>query len=300
MFKKLSGFTLALIGLTVFFTACKKDYETVATLDERNIEAYIAKNNIKAEKDPSGYYYQILNEGDGEAVVNSDSVYYSFNFQTVDGRSFAKNSDYMIGLSLLGYTDRFTLGGREIGLTAVRETMSKLRRGGNARVILPSSMAFGKNGNTTLNIGSNEIIIVDLKMYKEKHQHDIDDLEINLFVADNKLTVVKDPSRVQYIITQPGTGTVPITKESTIEVKYVGHLLNGTEFDKSADDATFTATFDEVIKGWGDVIPGNVTKGGKIRLLVPSDRAYGASGSSNGTIPPNAVLDFDIEIVDVK
>lgn len=300
MFKKLSGFTLALIGLTVFFTACKKDYETVATLDERNIEAYIAKNNIKAENDPSGYYYQILNEGDGEAVVNSDSVYYSFNFQTVDGRSFAKNSDYMIGLSLLGYTDRFTLGGREIGLTAVRETMSKLRRGGNARVILPSSMAFGKNGNTTLNIGSNEIIIVDLKMYKEKHQHDIDDLEINLFVADNKLTVVKDPSRVQYIITQPGTGTVPITKESTIEVKYVGHLLNGTEFDKSADDATFTATFDEVIKGWGDVIPGKLTKGGKIRLLIPSDLGYGRNPSTDGSVPANAVLDFDIEIVDVK
>ncbi|KEQ29062.1 hypothetical protein N180_18130 [Pedobacter antarcticus 4BY] len=300
MFKKLSGFTLALIGLTVFFTACKKDYETVATLDERNIEAYIAKNNIKAEKDPSGYYYQILNEGDGEAVVNSDSVYYSFNFQTVDGRSFAKNSDYMIGLSLLGYTDRFTLGGREIGLTAVRETMSKLRRGGNARVILPSSMAFGKNGNTTLNIGSNEIIIVDLKMYKEKHQHDIDDLEINLFVADNKLTVVKDPSRVQYIITQPGTGTVPIKKSTELVMNYTGRFLNGTVFQTNIDGSYTSSLEDQFVKGWGDVIPGKLTKGGKIRVLIPSDRAYGVPGSSDGTIPPNAVLDFDIEIVDVK
>lgn len=299
MLKKLSGFTLALIGLTIFLSACKKDYETVDTLDQRNIEAYIAKNNIKAEKDPSGYYFQIIEEGEGEVLANPDSVYYSFNFKREDNSSFAKNSAYQIGLSLLGYTDRFTLGGRAILLTPIRLTMAKLRRGGSARVILPSSMVFGKNGNTTLNVGSNEIVIVDLKVFRETKQHEIDELEINQFVADQKLTVVKDPSRVRYAVSEKGTGTEPITSSSTVTVKYTGRLLDGTVFDMN-QESTFTTTFDEVIKGWGDVIPGKVTKGGKMRIIIPSDRAYGPSASSTGAIPANAVLDFDIEITDVK
>lgn len=298
MFKKLSGFTLALIGLTLFFSACKKEYETVATLDERNIEAYIAKNNITAIKDPSGFYYQIIEQGEGEVLNNTDSLFYDFDFKRSDNSLIVESPVYQIASGLVGYADRFTLGGSAILLTPVRLTLSKLSRGGIAKLIIPSSMVFGKNGNSTLNVGSNEIIVVDLSVYKERFQYQIDDIAIKRFIADQKLTMIKDSSRVYYSVEKEGTGAA-VTSSSTITINYSGKLLTGTEFEVSSD-STSTGSVDSYIKGWGDVLPGNVKKGGKIRMLIPSDRAYGANTDPDGIIPPNAVLDFTVEIKEVK
>ncbi len=81
---------------------------------------------------------------------------------------------------------------------------------------------------------------------------------------------------------------------STLVLNYTGRLSDGTVFDTNVA-GTFTGTLAGFIKGWGAVIPGKLTAGGKIRLLIPSDLAYGKTGS--GAIPPNAILDFDVEII---
>jgi FKBP-type peptidyl-prolyl cis-trans isomerase len=54
-----------------------------------------------------------------------------------------------------------------------------------------------------------------------------------------------------------------------------------------------------VIDGWKIGVP-LIQKGGKIRLIIPSGFAYGPSGAGGGAIGPNAVLDFDIEIIDIR
>lgn len=109
---------------------------------------------------------------------------------------------------------------------------------------------------------------------------------------------MKPPSRIQYIVSSVGTGA-DILPTSKIKVKYTGRLLNGTVFDSSTDGVEFN--LDEVIQGWTLGIPGNVKVGGKIRLLIPSDLAYGKSAQTDGigttTIPGNSCLDFDIEVI---
>lgn len=298
MLKKLSQFTFAFIGLAVLFSSCKKDYESIQVVDERNIQEYITKNNITAIKDPSGFYYQITNPGTGADLVSSDSVFYSFDFKHATNASIAKSGDYNIPTTLLGYTDRFSLGGVGYTVTPIRLVMSMLKRGGSAKVIIPSKMIFGKNGNSLLNVESNEIVAVDLNVFNETHQWETDERLINKFIAANNLQVAKDPSRVRYTVSAPGTGTDAINENSTITTNYTGRLLDGTVFDSNVT-GTFSTQLKSLVKGWILTLPGKVTKGGKIRIIIPSDLGYGTS-SPSALIPVNSCLDFDIEIVDVK
>jgi len=82
----------------------------------------------------------------------------------------------------------------------------------------------------------------------------------------------------------------------TLKAKYTGRTLDGTSFDSNTD-GTFSTILLQVISGW-EVLT-KFTKGAKVRIFIPSSEGYGTTGSSTGTIPPNACLDFDIEIVDV-
>ncbi|SDC53640.1 FKBP-type peptidyl-prolyl cis-trans isomerase [Pedobacter soli] len=290
-FTQLSLFTLLLA--TVIFSSCKKEYESIQSIDDAAIQAYLKKNNLSFEKDTSGYYYKVTTDGTGDVIKNSDSVYYSYTFKTLSGQLLNQTSNVMIPGTFLGYTDRFTINNVSYVFKPIREVLTKLKRGGKATLIMPSSMAFGKNGISFLNIGSNENILVDLGIYTESKVHQIDELEINNFLSANSLTAIKDPSRIRYIITQQGTGD-QVLASSTLSVNYTGRLLSGTIFDQTNGTAV-SIELANAIKGWG--ILTNFKAGTKIRLFIPSDLGYGQLG--NGTIPGNAVLDFDIEIVSV-
>jgi peptidylprolyl isomerase len=86
----------------------------------------------------------------------------------------------------------------------------------------------------------------------------------------------------------------------TVTVNYLGTLENGTKFDSSYDrNQPFTTQIGvgAVIKGWDEGIPG-MKIGGKRKLIVPAQLGYGAQ--SAGTIPPNSVLVFEVELLGIK
>ena len=86
-----------------------------------------------------------------------------------------------------------------------------------------------------------------------------------------------------------------------VSVQYTGTLLDGTKFDSSYDHGgepfKFTLGQGQVIKGWDEGVVG-MKVGGKRRLRIPPDLGYGANGSPP-TIPPDAGLVFEIELVSV-
>lgn len=105
--------------------------------------------------------------------------------------------------------------------------------------------------------------------------------------------------KLQIIDTTAGTGD-EAKKGDTVEVHYVGTLLNGTKFDSSRDRGqTFSFTIGQggVIKGWDEGIPG-MKIGGKRELTIPADMAYGTRAI--GSIPANSTLKFEVELISIN
>jgi FKBP-type peptidyl-prolyl cis-trans isomerase FkpA len=86
-----------------------------------------------------------------------------------------------------------------------------------------------------------------------------------------------------------------------VSVHYTGWLADGTRFESSRDrnqPYPFTLGAGEVIRGWDEGIKG-MRIGGKRKLTIPPDLAYGPQGAG-GVIPPNATLVFEIELLGVR
>ncbi len=131
---------------------------------------------------------------------------------------------------------------------------------------------------------------------KKNNQPDIDDQIIQNYLVKNNLTAIKDPSGLYYIMTQEGTGLSPDISH-TVEVKYQGRLIDGTVFDQTETDKTFTYALSGLILGWQIGIP-MLKRGGKATFFIPSSLGYGST--TMGPIPSNSVLIFDIELIDFK
>lgn len=119
------------------------------------------------------------------------------------------------------------------------------------------------------------------------------------FLAENrkKEGVKVTPSGLQYRVITMGSGAKPATND-TVVVHYRGTLINGTEFDSSykrGEPATFGVT--GVIKGWTEALL-MMPVGSKWQLAIPPGLAYGEHGRPS--IPPHSVLQFDIELIDIK
>lgn len=106
-------------------------------------------------------------------------------------------------------------------------------------------------------------------------------------------------SGLKYTDLVVGTGPSPRVGQMAV-VHYTGTLTDGTQFDSSRDKGqpySFPLGMGRVIPGWDEGVA-TMKVGGRRKLVVPPALGYGATG--NGTIPPNATLNFDIELLDVK
>lgn len=106
------------------------------------------------------------------------------------------------------------------------------------------------------------------------------------------------PSGLQYIDLVEGTGASPAVGKQ-VTMHYRGTFPNGEQFDSSIgkQPMTFTLGVTPMIKGWDEGVMG-MKVGGKRKLIVPPDLAYGAAGRPG--IPPNSTLIFELELLDVK
>ena len=297
---KTSTYLLALFMVLALFTSCKKEYETTEELDNRNIKSYKDAHSSLTFVDVDGYSYSITSPGTGSAVSNTDSVFYSYTFKSTSGTVYNQTNDLSIPGTILGYTDRFAIGGSVYSFKPVREVLGKLKRGGKAVLLLPSRMAFGKNGLSNFGISSNETIVVELGLYSFEKRHQVDAFEIQTFITKNNLTFNTDPIGVKYSVSAPGTGADPVNLTATFVCNYTGKFLDGTIFDQRSSE---TMRLRELVPGW-EAIAGRVSAGGKIRIIIPSHLGYGNTTDPNSkyygrSLPSDKVLDFEIEIVSV-
>jgi FKBP-type peptidyl-prolyl cis-trans isomerase len=94
-----------------------------------------------------------------------------------------------------------------------------------------------------------------------------------------------------------GTGAQPSGPSAKVKVHYTGYFNDGKVFDSSVSRGQ-PAEFPlgQVIKGWTEGV-GSMKVGGKRKLVIPFQLAYGPEG--RGPIPPKATLFFDVELLEI-
>lgn len=116
--------------------------------------------------------------------------------------------------------------------------------------------------------------------------------------------IVTTESGLKYIDLKIGDGETAV-KGQAVEVHYTGWLddngKKGKQFDSSVDRGKpfgFQLGSGGVIKGWDEGVAG-MKIGGKRQLIIPPELGYGARGAAGGSIPANATLIFDVELISV-
>jgi FKBP-type peptidyl-prolyl cis-trans isomerase FkpA len=107
----------------------------------------------------------------------------------------------------------------------------------------------------------------------------------------------KTESGLAYKILTPGSAKKPAATE-TVEVHYHGTLTDGTVFDSSVERGKKVSfPLNRVIKGWTEGLQ-LIGEGGKIKLVIPSELAYGDHGAPP-KIPGGATLVFEVELFSI-
>ncbi len=101
---------------------------------------------------------------------------------------------------------------------------------------------------------------------------------------------------VQVETLQAGSGPT-VQLQDGVLIEYQGRLTDGTVFDSSGSGPV-PLLAGQVIPGFAEALT-KMQKGGRYKIRIPSQLAYGANPPAGGPIPPNADLDFDVHVVQI-
>lgn len=137
--------------------------------------------------------------------------------------------------------------------------------------------------------------------YDPEKQLELDLITIQKYKDSTKANLTLDPSGLSYEILAAGTGTVAPKLTDSIVVFFQGRVLKSqSTFQTVAETDSVTLKLADAMKGWQIGLP-KITKGGQIRLIIPSALAYKDFGSAGGNlIPPKSILDYTITLKNIK
>ncbi len=173
----------------------KKDsIESIAIMakDDKTLQQYFKKNNIKVQKAPKGTYVEILQRGDGAPVDTSVVAVVNYTGKTMDGKVFDSNTDPTFEHNepfQVNMTNDSYLGAQVIkGWT---DGMLLMNKGAKAKFYIPSPLAYGKNGAGE-KIKPNSILIFDIEVIdllsKEKVKADLENKRKEFMAKQKRFT----------------------------------------------------------------------------------------------------------------
>jgi len=303
---KLKFFTLLLLSATCFLSCRKINNDPdIKQYDEQQIKSYIAANGLTGmvkdttNSDTTGTYYQILTPGQGAQVDYSSIVSYVYTIRSFDGKFLATDTVVNHYYGVLGHIVPNGL------MLAIRNNLKYL--GGKMRVLVPSHLAYGKNGAgtgsitlTNGRIAGNQCLDVTVELIADQAAYD--QLVIKNYMAANNLTgYTETADGMWYKITTAPTGANYINDNSTISMNYTLYLMNNTNPDGNYYATTNLLTVSDlvtqVVPAYSEGLRLLGKGGGAISIIAPSALAYGTS-AYNG-VPANGCLRWDISNVTV-
>lgn len=279
--------------------------------EDEQLKNYLQTNSINTPPLSSGVYYLETEAGKGKKIDTSTYIRLNYTVNLINGKELFSTKQFP-ETPTVKYGQPFDTPG-------FTEAVGKMSKGGKAKVIVPSQSAFGEKGMGSLVPPYSTLVynvevedVMNKAAYdklqaekkkkdelKQKESQKSETSQIQKYMKDKNLKGRMLPDGLYYVEKVAGTGPAAANGK-TVSVHYTGTLLNGTKFDSSRDRGKpfeFKLGEGQVIKGWDEGIA-LMKKGGKAILVVPSELAYGSR--DKGNIPPNSVLVFDVELVDVK
>ncbi|MEO9871217.1 FKBP-type peptidyl-prolyl cis-trans isomerase [Ekhidna sp.] len=282
-------FYTSVILSSIWMTSCGNDDEPVSrekqlSIDLAVIDNHLDENNIDTEEHESGIRYVMNVEGTGDGPSIGDKIALKFEGFYLDGG--------VIGRDTIGFTLDF---GSQL-IEAWRLMIPEIKEGGSITIYAPSIYCFGSVGNGPIPPNANLIYTIEVISIIDdvEEQQSVDEAIIDEFLSESGIEAETHSSGIRFVTEVEGTGGTPASEDEVV-VKYEGTVLSGAVFDSNDVGVQFALT--NLIEAWQIMIP-TMSEGGKIKIYTPSIYGYGPSG--NQTIPPNTILVFEIELLEVK
>lgn len=258
---------------------------------------------------PSGLKYTVLEAGNGQLPKVGEIVV--FDWQMKDSKDSVWKETFSQGLPVPAQIADSSQIENEDGLTQMLRMLSK---GDSVSAKLTMKEYFGQGGrpvppeiDSTLSITFTIAVrnILPEDQFQSYMEEQFKKRELKTFTEDTKeigehltaknLSAKVDTSGLQYIIHNEAGGRKP-SIDDCVEVKYKGTFLETGEVFDQAEHVAFP--LNGVIRGWSLGIP-LLGIGDSATFYIPSKLAYGPQGYP-GAIPPDAILVFDVTLLDVK
>lgn len=264
-----------------------------------------------------GLYYQIDKMGKGKKPKKGDYLLLTFKAKLLDGTIYEESDANDPFIFQVGHNQ--VIRGWDLGVTLFPV-------GSKGSIFIPSKLGYGKRGaGTTIPPNADLIIEVELEKIlnrpeynaymielekkeqaayqaKIKKQFTEDRKLVQEYSLTNKLRTKRTKSGLSYAITKQGKGAFA-TAGDELTVQYEGFLLDGSPFDKTKGEDTFTFTLGKgkVIDGWEEGLQ-FFKEGSEGLLLIPSKLAYGPRSiyEKGISVPAHSVLIFKIKLLKIN
>ena len=289
-----------LLSLPLLLNSCFETEDPNNTRQESDliVSQYLEDNNINATKSNKNYYYEpIVTNSAGRDVETGNIVGIYYKISQLNGQHIDSLTPSMGEPAVFRHVANVesitTPSVANLGLTRMKE-------GETYRFYAPSYLAYGSYENDTLMPAYANIKMDVTVAYVADStiRANIEDNMILGYLEDNGISNYQILSQgVYYYQTQAGTGSAPEVG-SFVEMKYKGFLLeNGKVFDEvEANEPAYNYRYktDNVIDGF-EIGVGEMVKGEKGVVLIPSFSAYGPTGNLQVSLvfPPQIIPDYE-------
>ena len=287
------NFKIILTFLCLFIGACNSSEDT----SENNIKESTQSKNSgdnskmlaankgdKMETTDSGLQYIDTVVGDGESPKQGDKVVVHYTGKLEDGTKFDSSVDR-------NRPFEFTIGVGQV-IRGWDEGVMSMRVGGKRTLTIPSELAYGERGAGKV-IPPNATLVFDVELIEIKEMY----VDTDFSLPGKEINTESGLRMIEHVT---GSGDKPKSGQS-VSVHYRGYLPDNTQFDSSHDRGkpfVFNVGEGRVIKGWDEAIL-DMNVGSKRTLIIPPELGYGTRGAGR-SIPPNATLIFEVELIDAK
>ena len=241
-----------------------------------------------------GLQYIVLNEGpkDGKSPVPTDMVRVNYDGRTAAGEKFDSSFDR-------GQPASFKLNQVIPGWTQGLQLMSE---GDDYLFFIPNNLAYGNTARgNVIKAGDDLVFRVNLLEVMEPKTADAAAWKKYMPWDSSLPEVKKTKSGLEYVVLASGDPSGPSPENGEmVAVYYDGRLAeNGEQFDSSYErGAPEVFPSNQLIPGWVEALA-MMKPGDRWMVYIPADLGYGAAGTPGGPIPPNAALQFEVELMDV-